>query len=162
MGTAEGLHALTGLLDYPMFVVTVAAGGERSGCLVGFVTQCSIHPPRFLVCLSDKNHTTRVAGRARVLAIHVLGREQRPLAELFGAASGDDVDKFTRCPWEPGPDGTPLLRGCPGRLVGHVVARHDLGDHIGFVVEVTDADVGPPLPLLTFQEVRHLEPGHRA
>lgn len=162
MGTAERLHALTGLLDYPMFVVTLAAGEERSGCLVGFLTQCSIQPPRFLVCLSDKNHTARVAMRATMLAVHVLGAEQRPLAELFGSTSGDDVDKFTRCAWEPGPEGTPLLPDCPGRLVGRVVARHDLGDHIGFVVEVTEAEVGPPVRLLTFQEVRDLEPGHRA
>ncbi len=34
-------ESLVGSMDYPMFVVTVNAGGERSGCLVGFVTQCS-------------------------------------------------------------------------------------------------------------------------
>lgn len=162
MGTAESLHALTGLLDYPMFVVTVAAGGTRAGCLVGFLTQCSIHPPRFLVCLSDKNHTAQVAEHVSMLAVHALGAEQRPLAELFGSTSGDHVDKFARCEWEPGPDGTPLLRDCPGRFMGRVVARHDLGDHIGFVVEVTEAEVGPPVPLLTFQQVRDLEPGHSA
>ena len=45
-------NALASELDYPMFVVTTAAGGAPAGCLVGFATQCSIDPPRFLVCLS--------------------------------------------------------------------------------------------------------------
>ena len=37
-----------------MFVVTAvdANTGARSGCLVGFVTQCSLDPMRFLVCLA--------------------------------------------------------------------------------------------------------------
>jgi hypothetical protein len=44
-------------LDYPMFVVTTVAAGQRAGCLVGFTTQASIDPPRLLVCLSVENHT---------------------------------------------------------------------------------------------------------
>ncbi len=158
----EELQALTGALDYPMFVVTAADGDERAGCVVGFLTQCSIDPPRFLVCLSRNNHTTRVAERGRLLAVHLIGREQRPLAELFATTSGDDIDKFTRCSWEPGPDGTPLLTDCPGRFVGQVLAKHDLGDHLGFVVNVIEASAGPSTPLLTFQNVRDLEPGHDA
>jgi hypothetical protein len=50
--------------DPPMFVVTVFDGHERDGCLIGFATQCSIEPPRFLVCLSVKNRTTRIARSA--------------------------------------------------------------------------------------------------
>ena len=29
-------------LDYPMLMVTVAAGEEMAGCLLGFASQCSI------------------------------------------------------------------------------------------------------------------------
>ena len=54
-------------LDYLMLVVTAAGDEGPAGCLVGFSTQCSIRPPRYLVCLSDKNRTERVASRAAVL-----------------------------------------------------------------------------------------------
>ncbi len=162
MRDAKELNALTDALDYPMFVVTAAAGGERSGCLVGFLTQCSIDPPRFLVCLSHNNHTTRVAHRASHLAVHVLGRDQRPLAELFGTTTGDEVDKFTRCSWKPTAGGTPLLKDCPGWFLGQILAQHDLGDHLGILVDVIDVGVGNSTPLLTFQDVRKLEPGHGA
>ena len=40
---------LVGGLDYPMFIATARSErGERAGCLVGFATQCSIDPSRFL------------------------------------------------------------------------------------------------------------------
>ena len=162
MPPTETLGALTAALDYPMFVVTAAAGGSRAGCLVGFTTQCSIDPPRFLVCLSRRNHTCRVAADAELLAVHLLGREQRALAELFGTETGDDVDKLARCAWTEGPSGTPLLDDCPNRFVGWVVDRFDGGDHLAFLLEVVDAWGADPGPLLTFQSVRDLEPGHPA
>ena len=162
MEPTEAFGALTAALDYPMFVVTAAAGGERAGCLVGFATQCSIDPARFLVCLSRKNHTYRVAARAERRAVHLVGREQRALAELFGTETGDDTDKLAGCPWTEGPSGTPLLDDCPNRLLGRIVDRFDAGDHVAFLVDVVDARFAGPGALVTFQSVRDLEPGHRA
>src|SRR3954452_22365897 len=105
----ESFNALMGELDYPMFIVTAEAGGERSGCLVGFATQASIHPPRFLVGLSRRNRTFRVASEADVLVVHFVSEEDEDLAELFGGETGDEVDKSARCEWRPGPGGAPVL-----------------------------------------------------
>jgi flavin reductase (DIM6/NTAB) family NADH-FMN oxidoreductase RutF len=159
---AEAFGALSAALDYPMLVVTAAAGDDRAGCLVGFATQCSMDPVRFVAFLSRQNRTCRVAQRSAVLAVHVLGAEQRPLAELFGAQTGDDVDKFARCPWTPGLEGVPLLDACPNRLVGRVVDKVDGGDHLGFVLDVIEASAADPAPPLMFQQVRDVEPGHPA
>src|SRR3954451_15624062 len=91
-------------LDYPMFIVTtVAPDGERSGCLIGFATQISIDPPRFLVGLSDKNRTYRVARRAEHLAVHFVPEDGEELAELFGGETGDEIDKCSRCAWHEAP-----------------------------------------------------------
>ena len=95
--------ALVGDLDYPMFIVTVCADGEPSGCLVGFATQASIDPSRFLVCLSHVNHTCRVGRDAELLGVHFVPEEHAELAELFGGETGDEVDKFARCEWRPAP-----------------------------------------------------------
>jgi flavin reductase (DIM6/NTAB) family NADH-FMN oxidoreductase RutF len=149
-------------LDYPMFVVTVAHEGRRAGCLVGFTTQASIDPPRMLVCLSVRNHTFRVAQDAAVLALHVLHPDQHDLAELFGATTGDDVDKFARCEWSAGPSGVPLLEECPRRSVARVVSRHRFGDHVGFLLEPTDVDVEDSAAALEFGQVADLEAGHSA
>lgn len=61
MDAADEVNRWVGEIDYPMYIVTVAAGAERSGCLIGFATQCSVDPLRFLVCLSDKNRTFRIS-----------------------------------------------------------------------------------------------------
>jgi flavin reductase (DIM6/NTAB) family NADH-FMN oxidoreductase RutF len=161
----DRVDAFLAALDYPMFVVTAACPdtGEPAGCLVGFVTQCSIEPVRLLVCLSKANHTYRIACRARLLAVHSLGPEEADLAELFGTRSGDRVDKFARCAWRSGPDGVPLLDRCGYRLIGRVLERLELGDHDGFLLEPVHAqEAGPNRPLLMFSAVRDLPAGHPA
>jgi len=159
----DGWDAVVDLLDYPMFVVTTRSGDERAGCLVGFSTQASINPPRYLVGLSDKNHTFRVATGADRLAVHVLDRGDRHLAELFGTETGDEVDKFAQCRWQDGPGGVPVLDDAPAWFVGSVVSRHPLGDHVAFLVEPEVAHVREgDLTLLTFAQVRDLDPGHDA
>jgi flavin reductase (DIM6/NTAB) family NADH-FMN oxidoreductase RutF len=153
---------IAGDLDYPMVVVTTVAGDERAGCLVGFTTQCSIHPPRFLICLSDKNRTTRLAARADALAVHVLGPQHTGLAELFGSETSDDVDKFAHCRWHSGPDGLPILDDCPRWFAGRILERLPCGDHIAHLLEVTVAEHGAGGPIYTFQRAREIEPGHEA
>ncbi|MFD1214252.1 flavin reductase family protein [Arthrobacter sp. GCM10027362] len=153
-------------LDYPMFIVTAAGGapgGEaaRSGCLVGFATQCSIEPERLLVCISKKNHTHRLARTARALGVHVPDAGQRGLAELFGGSTGDELDKFARCRWRDGPAGVPILTDCPRWLVGEVLERIDLGDHTGFVLAPLEgASAGGTA--LSFSDVADLQAGHEA
>ena len=149
-------------LDYPMFVVTTAAQGERSGCLVGFTTQASIDPPRLLVCLSVQNHTYRVASQAELLAVHVLDPGQRDLAELFGEQTGDTSDKFSQCSWSPGPDGVPLLEDCPRLVVGRVVDRQTYGDHVGHLLEPVEVASHSTTAAMGFEEVEDLDPGHEA
>jgi len=149
-------------LDHPMFVVTVAAGGERDGCLVGFATQCSIHPPRFLACLSVKNRTYRLARGASVLAVHVVGPEEKDLAELFGGETGDEVDKLARWPWHDGPEGVPVLEGPASWFVGRVLAQVDLGDHVGFLLDPVAAHHERSERALGFQQTRDIEAGHPA
>jgi flavin reductase (DIM6/NTAB) family NADH-FMN oxidoreductase RutF len=171
MGTRSFDRFVDGL-DHPMFVVTAARAdtGERSGCLVGFASQCSIHPERFLVCLSNANHTHGVALASPVLAVHALDAGQRELAALFGELTGDRTDKFARCRWVPGPEGVPLLADCPRRFTGKVLRRVDLGDHTGFVLEPVGPEPGeeprggdPRGPgALMFSDVRDLDAGHPA
>ena len=163
MNEGTPFHRITGAIDYPMFVVTAAADGERAGCLVGFTTQCSISPPRYVVCISERNHTYRVAAGADVLGVHLVDSDHAELAELFGTSTGDDGDKFASCRWEEGPGGVPLLTDLSTRFLGRVVRRVDAGDHLALFVDVEEASAEPDdVRALTFQQVRHLQPGHGA
>lgn len=160
---ATALQALVADLDHPMFVVTAAAGHERAGCLLGFATQCSIDPLRLLLCLSVRNFTFGVASRAEVVVLHFLGQHDLELARLFGEQTGDRVDKFRRCRWQPGPGGAPVVDVERGWVAARVLQKVPLGDHVGFVVEPFAGHVGDrAAPPLGFQAVRGLDPGHEA
>jgi flavin reductase (DIM6/NTAB) family NADH-FMN oxidoreductase RutF len=154
--------ALVGGLEYPMFIVTTRVEGERLGCLVGFATQASIDPPRFLVCLSHNNRTYRRGRDAGWLAVHCVPADREALAELFGGETGDDVDKFASCAWHEGPHGVPLLDACENWFVGRVLARLDAGDHEAFLLEPVAAAAAPDEAEFSFHRARRIEAGHEA
>jgi flavin reductase (DIM6/NTAB) family NADH-FMN oxidoreductase RutF len=164
-GSLAGVSDFTELLadlDYPMMVVTTYARGERAGCLVGFATQTSIHPGRFLVCLSRENHTYRVARYAQLLGVHFVPVKRADIAELFGGETGDEIDKFARCDWHEGPGGVPLLDGLPNRFVGRIVARWDAGDHEAQLLEPVHAERATRAEEFRFQRAKRIQPGHPA
>jgi flavin reductase (DIM6/NTAB) family NADH-FMN oxidoreductase RutF len=157
-------------LDPPLLIVTTAAGGERSGCIVGFHAQCSIGPSRYALWLSKTNHTYGFVPRAVRWAAHVVTAEDRGLAELFGGQTGDEIDKFARCAWTEGPGGVPLLDDLPRRIVGRRLAIDDHGgDHVCVTISVdrvdvpggADDDEGAPAPLRA-KDLAGMQPGHPA
>ncbi|OBH07947.1 MULTISPECIES: flavin reductase family protein [unclassified Mycobacterium] len=159
----DAFEKLVGLLNYPMYVVTTRADDVSAGCLVGFASQTSIHPPRFLVGLSKKNHTFRVATEATHLAVHLFDHDHLDVVELFGSQTGDTVNKFDRCSWHTGPAGVPILDDAAAWFVGEILDRFSLGDHVGHLLAPVDGR--PPHELerwVSFGDVRHLEPGHEA
>jgi flavin reductase (DIM6/NTAB) family NADH-FMN oxidoreductase RutF len=157
-----GFDALMGMLDYPMFIVTARRGDERAGCLIGFATQASIDPSRFLACLSDKNHTYRIARETDHVAVHLVPSHADPLAQLFGGETGDEVDKFARCPWHDGPHGLPILDACENWFAARVLERHALGDHVGFLLEPVVVRHGTAGRQFTFHRAKRIEAGHEA
>jgi flavin reductase (DIM6/NTAB) family NADH-FMN oxidoreductase RutF len=162
--TETSFHTLAAELDYSMLIVTArGADGERAGCLVGFATQTSIRPPRFLVCLSRKNRTYRVArDGARTLVVHFVPREAEALAQLFGGETGDEVDKFARCDWHPGPDGIPVIDALDTWFAGSVLEQLDLGDHVGFLLDPVEGEAHRGQRPFTFHRARRIEAGHPA
>jgi flavin reductase (DIM6/NTAB) family NADH-FMN oxidoreductase RutF len=157
----SAFQSLAGRLDYPMLLVTTLGAGERAGCLVGFATQASIDPARFLVCISDKNRTYRVALEADAMAVHLVPEDRGNIAELFGGETGDDADKFRRCDWTTGPAGLPLVQGCPTWFAGRILDRIVLGDHVGHLLDpFAGRDAGDAW--LPFSRAKRIDPGHEA
>ncbi|HEY9557268.1 MAG TPA: flavin reductase family protein [Acidimicrobiales bacterium] len=149
-------------MDTAMVVVTVADGDERDGCLVGFHSQCSIEPPRYVVWLSRANRTFEMASRATHLAVHPLAADDHPLAAHFGGETGDEVDKLAGVEWSPGPGGVPLLAGV-AHIAGEIVERLDTdADHVGFVLAPVSASGSAPSAVLRLSAADDIDPGHDA
>jgi flavin reductase (DIM6/NTAB) family NADH-FMN oxidoreductase RutF len=149
-------------LDYSMVVLTAGRRGRRAGCLVGFSTQCSIDPQRFLVCVSKANATARLARRARYVGVHQLGAGEQELARLFGEQSGVWTDKFGDCRWHADAHGVPVLDDASAWLIGRVVARVGLGDHTGLVLAPVTGARRREGPSLMFHAVKNMDAGHPA
>lgn len=150
-------------LDYPMLIATTCADGELSGCLVGFATQVSMDPARFLVCISNENHTFRVAANASHLAVHYIAAHRMALARLFGEQTGDEIDKFACCEWALSSDDVPVLADAEYWFTGPIIDRMSLGDHTGFVIEPDCGGASErSVELLSARSVRDFEPGHGA
>jgi flavin reductase (DIM6/NTAB) family NADH-FMN oxidoreductase RutF len=157
----DGLAPFFDLVDYPYFVVTVRSPeADMSGCLAGFVTQCSIDPPNFLVCISKVNHTLGVAALAQGMGLHLLGRQQVELARLFGEETGDLVDKFASVDWRLGSTGAPLLVDAAVSMEGQILGHFSVGDHEAFLMRAIRAQAGGHSGLLTFRNAPAIHPGH--
>jgi flavin reductase (DIM6/NTAB) family NADH-FMN oxidoreductase RutF len=142
-------------------IVTVAVGDDRAGCLVGFHSQCSIHPPLHAVWMSSLNRTSQLVTQARFVAVHLLGETERDLAELFGGTTSDTVDKFAEVEWDRGPGDVPLLRRCPNRFVLEVARLLETGgDHRCVVGSPVDAERTRHTEPLRLAEVIGIDAGH--
>jgi flavin reductase (DIM6/NTAB) family NADH-FMN oxidoreductase RutF len=145
-----------------MFIVTTRADGEPLGCLVGFASQMSIDPPRFLVGLSHTNRTFRRGRDSGHFGVHAVPADAGALAQLFGGETADEVDKFAHCAWHDGPEGVPILEECGNWFVGAVVWRRDAGDHDAYLLDVVAAHNGSAGAEFTFHRAKRIEPGHAA
>ena len=163
----DAFDALVASADPAMIVVTAAADGERAGCLVGFHSQSSIEPRRYAVWLSKANRTYSVGMRASHFGVHFLTYTDLAIAELFGAHSCDDIDKFARLPWEEGAGGVPVLTDLPHFFVGRRVGIQDNGgDHVCVTLEVTSeparSDGDEAFEPLRLSSASHIVPSHAA
>lgn len=154
--------ALSERSDYPIYVVCVEHGGQKAGCVAGFVTQCSIEPVRFLVCVSKANHTYEVAKAAAAMSLHLLGAGQHDVAVLFGHLTGDSSDKFERIEWKAGQTGAPVLQRCAAWIEGEVLEKQDVGDHVAFLLTPVSGGLGPEPGLLTLSLTGDITAGHPA
>lgn len=157
---ARQFAKLVSALEYTMFILTLANGEQRAGCLAGFASQVSIHPPRFLACVSVKNRTYRVGQGVDTVVVHMVSRDALELAELFGGETGDEVDKFARAEWRPGPGGAPVLSALPNWFGGRVLERIELGDHVGLLLEPLEVHHGDSQAPLLFHRAKWIDPGH--
>lgn len=139
-------------ISYGLFVLSARDGSKDNGCIVNTVLQVTDDPKRIAVVVNKKNYTCEMIEKTKRFAVSVL-TESAPMSlfERFGFQSGRDTDKFEGVSYARGTDG--LLR-----LTSHVnavfsadvISVQDVGTHLIFVGEVTQADVISDEPSVTY------------
>ena len=129
---------------------------------MGFTTQASIDPPRFIACLSHKNRTFREGKDAPALGVHAVPADAEDLAAALRRRDRrphGQVRAHRR--GVKGPLGVPILDRCENWFVGRVLGRVDAGDHDAFLLEPIDASSGDGEEF-TFHRAKRIDPGHEA
>jgi flavin reductase (DIM6/NTAB) family NADH-FMN oxidoreductase RutF len=127
-------HAL-GAFATGVAVVTTGTPEGPLGITANSFTSVSMEPPLVLWCPAKWSRRYAPFAQARHFAIHILGADQRDVAEGFsreGAA-------FAGLDWAPDAQGVPLIAGVLARFVCETWALHEAGDHAIVVGRVTEA-----------------------
>ena len=137
-------------LPYGLYVLTSAAGAERGGMLVTWVTQASFDPPLLAVAVMNTAHTTGVMKESGTFALNFMPDEQRTEAGAFGKKFAKVGDKFADYPLHPGAaTGSPILEDALGYLECRITGWLPGGDHDVALAEIVDAQLKGDSTLMT-------------
>lgn len=126
-------------ITYGLYVATAIDGDETAAATVTWLSQASFQPP--LVTLGVRRDSTLHALLARgvPVAVHLLGADQKALAEAFFRPTRREGNLLNGHAFEPGVTGAPLLVDVPAVFEANVSGSFPCGDHTVFVLAVVAA-----------------------
>ena len=140
-------------LTYGLFLLTAREGERDNGCIINTAVQVANDPPRISISVIKQNLTCEMILRTGQFNISAItNRADFELFKRFGMQSGRDVDKFADFTWtDRSENGLLYLTGPSNAFFSAKVTEYfDLGSHILFVAEVTDAQVLSQEPSCTY------------
>ncbi len=130
-------------INYGLYVVSVREGDRDNACIGNVFAQVSSDPLRVSLALNKQNLTCWMLDRTGVFNVSILTKDAPfDVFKRFGYQSGTDVDKFAGTTVARSENGVSYQTEFANAFVsGKVVSKVDLGSHILFIAEVTDAKV---------------------
>ena len=140
-------------LTYGLFLLTAQEDGRDNGCIINTAIQVANDPTRISIAVIKKNLTCEMILRTGVFNVSAITTQAKfDLFQRFGMQSGRDVDKFADFPDAArSQNGLRYLTQAANAFFSAKVTEHlDLGSHILFIGEVTDAGVLAAEPSCTY------------
>lgn len=101
-------------LSCGVYVVGVAAGGQRNAFTAAWVMPVSFRPLLLALSINPNHSSYALLQEGRAFSVNVLRADQRELAAWFGGPQ--QRDKLAAVPWHSGPTGAPLLEDVVARF----------------------------------------------
>lgn len=143
-------------LNYTLGILSAAANGKRSGCIVNSFHQVtSAFPAKFTVTVNRDNETCQTLESAGSFSYTVLAADApADIVNLFGYKSGRVADKFAQCEGvQTDENGNPYLTGgMAARISCKIVERVEIGRYVLFIGQATGAEVLSGEDALTLQD----------
>jgi len=140
-------------ITYGLYLLTAQEQGFDNGCIINTAIQVANNPTRISVCVIKNNKTCDMILNTGVFNISSITEEADfGLFRRFGMQSGRDVDKFADfTDVARSENGLYYLTGPANMYMSAKVTEHfDLGSHVMFVAQVTDAQVLSDAPSCTY------------
>jgi flavin reductase (DIM6/NTAB) family NADH-FMN oxidoreductase RutF len=139
-------------------VVVTVPGSRPTGFTATSFTSVSLDPPLVSFCVANHSSAWPAVSAAAVVAVHLLGADQAPVARVFATRGIDRLAAHGA--WTPGPGGVPLLDGAVARAVCRISARVPAGDHTIVVCTVESGEhrAGEHLAPLVYHAGEYLKP----
>lgn len=128
-------------LTYGIYVVTACSGERYAAGTVTWLSQSSFNPPLVMVGIQRESSLHQVITASRAFVVHVVGKDQRRLADQFIRAAVPEGNTLRGFEFEPGVTGAPVLADPPAWFECRVVEETQRGDHTVFLAEVVAAGV---------------------
>lgn len=148
-------------LSYGLYLISSKADGKAGGCIANTLTQVTAVPEKLAVTLSKQNFTTSLIQSSGYFTGTVLTEQtDRNTIASFGFRSGRDVDKFEGFSVREDENGIPYLSDTMAAVYScKVVNQLDLGSHIMFIGEVTEAKSLDDSPVMTYDYYHRVRKG---
>lgn len=148
-------------LSYGLFVVTAHEEGKDNGCITNTVIQVTNEPLRISVTINKDNYTCGMIQRTGVFNVSVLAEDAAfDTFRHWGFQSGKHVDKTVGIEFFRLENGAIyVINGVNAVISAKVVQQVDLGTHIMFIADVTDAFPIEKTPSATYTYYQsHIKP----
>ncbi len=122
-----------------LYIITAASGGKVASATITWLNQKSFHPPMVAVSIKKGSFTHTVIKESKSFAIHVLGKDQKTMAEAFFRHCEPQGNTIAGYSFKPGLTGAPIFDVCPSFFECKILDKSDLGDHTTFIAEVIEA-----------------------
>lgn len=148
-------------ITYGLFVASASFAGEDGGCIVNTLQQVTNVPNQLAVTVNKENFTCGLIEKSGYFGGAVLNQDaDMDLIGRFGFQTGKNYKKYEGIAFERDEAGIPFLtNSVSARYTCKVKQKLDLGTHILFVGEVTEAEVICEVAPLTYTYYRDVIKG---
>lgn len=140
-------------IPHGIYIVGVKQDSQINAFTATWLTQVSFTPPLVAVGIKKDSHSLAMIKQDRVFSVHLLGKDQKAIAEHFVKPAAVVGEKLKDVRYRLGKTGAPVLE----EAIAYVECElreiaNEQGDHAVVIGEVVEAGVRQDVPALTLMD----------
>ncbi|MBC8570209.1 flavin reductase [Zongyangia hominis] len=144
-----------------LYLISTTLDGQDCGCVANTLMQVTASPVKLAITLNKENCTEQMMEKSGVFAAVALSEEaDMDLIGEFGFKKSCEVNKFRKFPHRRDEAQVPYVTAmASARMSCKIVDRLDLGTHVMFIGELTEAEVLSPEAPMTYGYYHEVKKG---